>query len=177
LILIVQFPADCETFIYSPQKPVVVVFPFPPSLFHGECNSTFLIFHLIYIPRIIWFTNFGSGGQYISLKRLRTKPLPIHLFSTIFWGFSYIARHAPRKFFYLPPETSAFVSLSSLSPLPFQNEKKTLWLVGDSQTHPPVFFIFALLLFPQLTSLRQIASFGIVSRNPSGIPTSRILSR
>lgn len=57
MILIVQFPRGLRNFIYSPEKPVVVVFPFPSILVHGECNSTFLTSFNLF-SRIIWFTHF-----------------------------------------------------------------------------------------------------------------------
>jgi len=132
------------------------VFPFPPSLFHGECNSTFLIFHLIYIPRIIWFTNFGSGGQYISLTvEDRTTP------SSFVLHISPVSRPPPKILLPTPKH-------QLLSPYPrFPSFPKRNENFGWSETKnsPPCFLHFRATLFRN-SHHRQIASFGIVSRNP-----------
>lgn len=126
MILIVQFPRGLRNFIYSPEKPVVVVFPFPSILVHGECNSTFLTSFNLF-SRIIWFTHFVRADS--ALAFVGQNHSQSHLFHLVF-----VYRPvATRKFFHLLFETSAFVSLSSLSP-PFYVCSKTKRKFGWSET-------------------------------------------
>jgi len=175
LILIVQFPRGLRNFICSPQKPVVVVFPFPYPC-HGDCNSTFLYSFNLY-SRIIWFTNFVRADHVLASWLGRQNHS--HFICSPTFEVFYITTVSPpeNSFTYPDPlvETPAFVSLSSPFP-PVCSKTKEKTLVGRRLKSFPVFFIFSAYSFPQLTSPPN-CKFWYCIKKPSGIPTSRILSR
>jgi len=165
LILIVQFPRGLRNFIYSPEKPVVVVFPFPSILVHGECNSTFLTSFNLF-SRIIWFTHFVRADS--ALAFVGQNHSQSHLFHLVF-----VYRPSPLENSFTYSSKHQLLSPILAFPLFMFVPKRKENLVGRRLKNSPRFLHFSAT---QLTSPPN-CKFWYCIKKPSGIPTSRILSR